>query len=117
MLKRTGLAMLTLLAVLALANPPAAHAAVRFGVTVGPQYPYPVAPYSYAYPYGYYPDYPYPYYGYPYGYGYPSGGLGFYWGGHHDDRYYGHDDRGRQNGGDHGGHDVHGGFHGGGHHR
>ena len=120
MLKRTGLAMLALLAVLVLANPPAAHAAVRFGVAVGPRYAYPVAPYAYGYPYGYYPYaypyYGYPYYSYPYAYGYP-GGLNFYFGGHREYRYYSRYDRGHFYGGPRGGYNFHGGYRGGGHHR
>ena len=69
MLKKLGLPVLALAAMLALANPSNADAKVRFGVYVGtPGY------YSYTYPY----YAPYPYYAYPGPYVYP------HW--HH--RYY-----------------------------
>ena len=58
MLKKLGLPVLALAAMLALANPSKADAKVRFGVYVGtPGY------YSYTYPNTYYA--PYPYYAYP----------------------------------------------------
>jgi hypothetical protein len=75
MLKKIGLPVLALTAMLVLAPLPKASAAVRFGVAVGaPVYPYPAYPYANAYPnypaYGAYPAYPYaaPVYAYPYGY-------------------------------------------------
>jgi len=61
MLKKLGLPVLALAAMLALASPSKADAKVRFGVYVGtPGY------YSYTYPYPYYAPYygPYPYYAY-----------------------------------------------------
>jgi hypothetical protein len=73
MLKRIGIPIFALVALLILfSTPQAANAAVRFGVYVGaPVYTYPAYPYAYAYP-RYYA--PYPVYTYPapvYGYGYP----------------------------------------------
>jgi hypothetical protein len=68
MLKKIGIPMMALAAMLILAAPPQASAAVRFGVYVGgPAYAYPAYPYSDAYPNtGYYNAYPaYPAYPYP----------------------------------------------------
>lgn len=85
MLKKLGIPILALAALLAFAAPTPAQAKVRFGFSIGPAYP--VSPYVYAYPYGY-PHYyaygPYYPYAYPYAYGYPYGYYsgGFYWGGH-----------------------------------
>jgi hypothetical protein len=106
MLKRTGLAVVALLAVLILISPPQTNAAVRFGVGVGPAYAYPVVPYAYVYPSGYAPYYgnPYPYSYLPPAYAYPYGGVGFYWGGHYYD--------GRHDGWNRGGNWDHHGFHG-----
>ena len=89
-LKKIGVPILALAAVLALMSPRPADAAVRFGVYLGgPVYP----TYPYAYPYSYYDPYyrpyvyPYSYgYSYPYGYAYPYYG-GFYWGGGHREHY------------------------------
>lgn len=84
MLKKIGIPLLALAALLILIPPPKASAGVRFGVIVGgPVYAYPAypPPYVYSYPryYNVYPPYPaYPYaaptYVYPYGYGYWRGG-------------------------------------------
>ena len=76
MLKKIGIPMLVLVAMLAILAPSTASAAVRFGVTVGPVYPYPAYPYAYSYPYGYgyYAPYPAPAY--------------HYWRGHRDHYYY-----------------------------
>ena len=115
MLKKTGLAVVALLVVLILISPPQANAAVRFGLSVGPTYAYPVVPYTYGYPYGYAPYYGNPYaYGYPAapGYVYPYGGFGYYWGGHYD-HYYG----GFHDGWNRGGNWGHPGFHGDSHRR
>lgn len=58
MLKRFGLPMLGLLAMLAVFTPGKANAGVRIGVAIGPSYPVPAPAYAYANPY---PD---AYYGY-----------------------------------------------------
>jgi hypothetical protein len=80
MLKKIGLPIIALLALLVFITPAPAHAGVRFGVAVGPAYPYGYA-YPYTYPYAY--ANPYYYNGYPaYPYVAPGVGLGFsYWGG------------------------------------
>ena len=91
MLKRIGIPVLVLLALLVVFGTPQANAGVRFGVFVGgPAYGpvYPGYPYVYSDPYPYpyrtyYYSRPYPYYYYSapvYGYGYSS-------------RYYGHGHR------------------------
>jgi hypothetical protein len=75
MLKRIGLPVLALTAMLVLVPVPKASAGVRVGVVVGtpvytyPAYPYPTYPYNYA-GYNAYPacTYPTPAYGYSYGY-------------------------------------------------
>ena len=76
MLKKIGIPMLVLVAMLAILAPSTASAAVRFGVTVGPVYPYPAYPYAYSYPYGY--GYYAPY---------PAPAYQFYWRGHRDHDY------------------------------
>jgi hypothetical protein len=104
MLKKIGIPILALAAILAFVAPTHANAAVRFGVAVGPVYTYPAPypyPYAYSYPYGYYnPYYPYAY-SYPYPYGFYGGG--YYWGGGHRDfdrhERGGHEFRGRGFGG------------------
>jgi hypothetical protein len=72
MLKKIGIPVMALAAMLILMTPPQASAAVRFGVYLGgPVYAYPAYP-AYAYPnpgyYNAYPAYPYPApaYVYPY---------------------------------------------------
>ena len=101
MLKKIGLPMITLAAVLAFATPRQADARIRFGIGIGgPVYtaPVPVNPYGYTYPYpaygsGYYapPAYSYPYtppvYVDPYVA--PYGGFSFGFGGHRDYGYHG----------------------------
>ena len=74
MLKKIGIPLLTLAAIVILVPAPKASAAVRFGISVGrPAYSYPVDPYAYSSPYpndyyGYpaYPSYQAPIYGYSY---------------------------------------------------
>jgi hypothetical protein len=103
MLKKIGFSALALFAVMVLASPPRASAAVRFGLVVGgPVYraPAPVYSYPYADPYYAAPAYDYgyvapaPLYSYPYGY--YGGGYGF----RDHDRYLdrGHQYRGRDAG-------------------
>ena len=95
MLKKIGLPILALAAMLVLIPAPKASAAVRFGVYVGgpvyayPAYPYPAPPpYYNAYP-------PYPAYEYPApAYVYPYAYWGGYWRGHDRHEYYEHRDRG-----------------------
>lgn len=76
MLKKIGLPVLALFALLILVPVPQAQARVHIGIGIGvPAYPvYPAYPaYSYTAPYGYgYPGYSYPYAApyYPYAYGY-----------------------------------------------
>jgi hypothetical protein len=60
MLKKLGIPVLALVAMLTLVSPPKANARVRFGVTVGSPYYY-----TYPAPYPYVYSYPYSYYGYP----------------------------------------------------
>jgi len=121
LLKKLGVPILALVAMLAFMTPRPADAAVRFGVYLGgPVYPN----YPYAYPYSYYDPYYNPYvYPYAYGYGYPYGYAapyygGLYWGGGHHE-HFGHEfhEHGFR-GGEHvsGAHGFHGGGHGG-HHR
>ena len=74
MLKKLGIPVLGLVAMLTLVSPPKANARVRFGVTVGSPYYY-----TYSAPYPYVYSYPYPYYTYPNVYVYPH---------HHYRRYY-----------------------------
>jgi len=81
MTKRLGLPLLVVMLALIFAAP-AAHAAVRFGVTVGPTWYAPPPYYTYQQPY------PYDYYAYPapvYG-----GYYGYYGNGHRDHRYREH---------------------------
>ncbi|MCU1274703.1 MAG: hypothetical protein JWO48_2134 [Bryobacterales bacterium] len=74
MLKKIGIPLLTLAAMVILVPAPKANAEVRFGISVGrPGYSYPVDPYAYSSPYpnGYYsypayPSYQAPVYGYSY---------------------------------------------------
>jgi len=74
MLKKIGIPLLTLAAMVVLVPTPKANAEVRFGISVGrPAYSYPVDPYAYSSPYpnGYYsypayPSYQAPVYGYSY---------------------------------------------------
>ena len=120
MIKKIGLPLIALTAMLAFATPKQADARVRFGVAIGgPVYTAPV-PYGYPYygPYGgYVSPYYSPYYTAPYGYVGPSvgvgigigGGYGGYYGGHYGgpavvNRSYG--------GGFHGGGSFRGGGHG-----
>jgi hypothetical protein len=67
MLKKLGIPILALVAMLTLISPPAANARVRFGVTVGSPYvyTYPAYPYPYVYRYPYYYSYPRRVYVYP----------------------------------------------------
>lgn len=100
MLKKVGIPLLTLAAMLILIPAPQAKAGVRFGVYLGaPAYvaPAPVyPPYSYVAPApGYYN--PYPAYGYPAPYVYPYATWG--WGGH---AHWDHDHYDRGRGWDHG---------------
>ncbi len=82
MLKKIGLPLIALLALLVFVNPTPAKAGVHFGVAIGGAYPVPVAP---VVPYA---GYAAPYYGAPYpAYGYaapvyPYGGvsIGYYGG-------------------------------------
>jgi hypothetical protein len=75
MLKKVGLPLLALAALMMVIPAQKANAAVRFGVTVGgPAYAYPAYPGPYAYPYpgpyfNAYPSYVAPAPGYVYGYG------------------------------------------------
>ena len=70
MLRRIGLPLLALAAILMFATPKHADARVGFGVFVGPSYP--AYPYAYSYPYAYpYPGYYYDPYYYPNAYSYP----------------------------------------------
>lgn len=109
MLKKFGLPIIALLALMIFITPAPAQAGVRFGVQIGPAYPYGYAyPYAYGNPYYYngYPAYPYvaPGYAYPYGYstGYWGGGRGYYRGpvyrggagGWHGQSYHGGGGRG-----------------------
>ncbi len=111
MLKKLGIPVFALGAMLALAVPhPATAGGVHFGITVGnPNYDYP-APYYYGYPTPYSYSYANPYDGYPYSY------LSVpFWGGHehHEHEHYEHRGQGNRAGGhEHGGHE-HGGH---GHH-
>ena len=74
MLKKIGIPLMALAAMVTLVPTPKANAAVRFGISVGrPAYSYPVDPYAYSSPYandyyGYqgYPSYQAPIYGYSY---------------------------------------------------
>jgi hypothetical protein len=91
MLKRIGIPVLVLLALLMVFGTPQANAAVRFGVWVnGPAYG-PVYP---GYPYVYSDPYPYPYrtyyYSRPYPYYYSAPVYGYY------SRYYWRDRRWRE---------------------
>jgi hypothetical protein len=72
MLRRIGIPVIALAAMLTLFRPHQASAAVRFGVYAGPPaYPYVYQPYPYGYP----------------GYTYPEYGLSFRWHRHHHDRW------------------------------
>ncbi len=89
MLRRIGLPLVALaaLVVLLAPSPAAAKSHFGFGVFVGPSYP--VYPYDYTYPYPYsYPRYYYDPYYYPYAYySYPAYGYwggSYYWRGHRD---------------------------------
>ncbi|HWC96881.1 MAG TPA: hypothetical protein VG456_09035 [Candidatus Sulfopaludibacter sp.] len=96
MLKKLGLPVLALGALMAFAAPQKADARVRFGVSIGgPVYtaPAPVYPYGYGYPYQGYPNnyvapaapYAYGYgYDYPYATPYYGGGVTFGFHGDHD---------------------------------
>jgi hypothetical protein len=71
MLKKIGIPLVALVAMVTLAPAPKASAAVRFGISVGrPAYSYPVDPYAYSSPYTNdyysYPSYQAPIYGYSY---------------------------------------------------
>ncbi|HLJ16392.1 MAG TPA: hypothetical protein VKV15_17975 [Bryobacteraceae bacterium] len=111
MLRKLGLPVLALAALLTLAMPAPAKAGVHFGFYVGPSYVVPAVPYAYPapYPYSYvppydyyaYPPYPGPAYIYPYGV-YPHG----YWYGHHDGHFDHRVWHGEQWHG-HGGHEGH----------
>jgi hypothetical protein len=73
MLKKIGIPLLTLAAIVTLVPAPKANAEVRFGISVGrPAYSYPVDPYAYSSPYPNdyygYPAYQAPVYGYSYSY-------------------------------------------------
>jgi hypothetical protein len=98
-LKKIGIPVLALFALMVVVSPPQANAAVRFGVVIGgPVYraPVPVSSYPYVAP-----DYGYGYgYGYvaPAPYGYYGGGYGY----RDHDRYY---DRGYRGGREFRGHD------------
>ena len=72
MLKRIGIPVIALAAMLTLFGPHQASAATRFGVYVGPSYPV-YQPYAYPYGYGYYPYGYYPYATYPPGYSFSFG--------------------------------------------
>jgi hypothetical protein len=78
MLKKLGIPVLALVAMLTLVSPPKANARVRFGVTVGSPYYY-----TYPAPYPYVYSYPYSYYGYPHTYVYG----GWYHRHHYHDRH------------------------------
>jgi hypothetical protein len=110
MLKKFGLPILALAAMLAFVPAQAKAAHWSFGIGVAPAYP--VYPYAYSYPY-YSPYYTPYYYNSPYAYSYPYYGGGVYFGGHHRDRDDWHERgehfRGRDHGGEH--------FRGGGHER
>ena len=101
MLKKIGLSAIALAAVLFLAAPHQASAAVRFGVSIGaPAYTYPVNPGPYAYgystdPYAY-PNYDYPYPAVPYAYPTPGSVAPYYsygWGGHERHEWQEHEHR------------------------
>ena len=80
-MKKIGIPIFAVLALIVLLVPAHAKAGVRFGVTVGPPvYAYPPA-YAYPYPYPYAYGYPYPssYYYYSAPYRYPRYYSGFYW--------------------------------------
>lgn len=119
MLKKLGIPIFALAAMLFAFAPSPAKAGVHFGISVGP--PVYTAPYPYSY--NTYPTYPYGYYGnaYPYGYSYAP----YYYGGSGWGHWHGHDrdDWGHGWGHEwHGGHEFHGGhehgeFHGHGHRR
>jgi hypothetical protein len=106
MLKKLGIPILAVVAILMMAGAPQASARVHFGVGVvvgPPYYAYPLGPYAYSAPYPYaYPPY---YYGYPgpYYYGYGPGVYGYWRGGHHygyrDYGYRGRGFRGYRGGG------------------
>lgn len=71
MLKKIGIPLLALAAMVTVVPAQKASAAVRFGITIGgPAYSYPVAPYAYCSPYTNdyysYPSYQAPIYGYSY---------------------------------------------------
>ena len=91
MLKRIGIPVLLLLALLMVFGTPQANAAVRFGVFVGGPAYGPVYP---GYPYVYSDPYPYPYrtyyYARPYPYYYSAPAYGYY------GRYYWRDRRWRE---------------------
>lgn len=101
MLKKMGIPLVALFALLLFVNPTPAKAGIHFGVAVGgPAYVAPVPAYpAYAYPYGYAA----PYYGYGYGYApysYPGVSVGFYGGPRYRGwvaprGYYGHAGYGR----------------------
>jgi hypothetical protein len=107
MLKKLGLPVMALAALLTFATPKPAAAKVHFGVVVGapPVYtPYCSAYDPYCSPYAYTYTSPYSPYAYPYSYGYPApyvyGGWGWH-GDHHEHREF----RGREF---HGRHEFHG---------
>ncbi|HKE21677.1 MAG TPA: hypothetical protein VKB88_04750 [Bryobacteraceae bacterium] len=122
MLKKVGLPMMALGAMLVLGAPKAAKAQVGLGVQVGPSYAAPYSPYCSVYdPYNC-PPYVYSYpYAYPYVYG-GGWGWGGGWHGDHDRGFrggYGYGGRAFSGGGGfHGGGAIRGGggFHGGGGH-
>jgi len=71
MLKKIGIPLLALAAMVTVVPAQKASAAVRFGITIGrPAYSYPVVPYAYSSPYANdyysYPAYQAPIYGYSY---------------------------------------------------
>ena len=71
MLKKIGIPLLALAAMVTVVPAQKANAAVRFGITIGrPAYSYPVDPYAYSAPYANdyysYPAYQAPVYGYSY---------------------------------------------------
>jgi hypothetical protein len=97
MLKRFGIPVLVLLALLIVVSPPRANAAVRFGVWVnGPTYGpvYPGYPYVYSDPYPY--PYSYYYHSRPYRYNYYSPPVyaypdRYYWRGHREHEWREHE--------------------------
>jgi hypothetical protein len=108
MLKKLGLPIMALAALMAFAVPQKADARVRFGISFGaPVYtaPVPVAPYAYGYSYPDYPNYysaPAPVDPYAYDYGYvapapyvapvaPYYGFSLGFGGHHGYQHFEHE--------------------------